>query len=58
MTSEGTDTLILAVTSKMGQSVSRNIHRIFLFEFFCQREDIISHFVVIFSVYRCEGFSN
>ena len=40
MTSEGTDTLILAFSSKTGQSVARYTHRIFLFGFFNQREDI------------------
>ena len=33
MSSEGTDTLILASTSKPGQSVARHSHRIFLFGF-------------------------
>ena len=36
MTSEGTETLILAFTSKTGQSVAHNRH----FGFFCQRLDI------------------
>ena len=40
MTSEGSDALILAFTSKMGQFVARYTHRIFLFGFFSQREDI------------------
>ena len=33
MTSEGTDTLILTFTSKMGQSVAHNRHRKFYFNF-------------------------
>ena len=40
MTSEGTDTLFVAFTSKTGQSVAHNRHIIFLFRFFGQREDI------------------
>ena len=40
MTSEGTETLNLAFTSKIGQSVAHNRHGIFLFGFFCQRMDI------------------
>ena len=42
MTPEGTDALILAFTLKTGQSVARYTHRIFLFGFFSQREDIHS----------------
>ena len=45
MTSDGSDTLDLAYMSKRGQSVSRYTHRFFLFEFFCQREDIFVHFI-------------
>ena len=37
--SEGTDMLILSFTSKTGQSVAQNRKRIFLFGFFCQKED-------------------
>ena len=33
MTSEGTDTLILAFTSKTGQSVARYTHRFFYLDF-------------------------
>ena len=40
MTSECTETLILAFTSKMGQSVVHNRLGIFLFGFFCQRMNI------------------
>ena len=39
MTSEGTETLILAFTLKAGQSVAHNRSGIFLFGFFCQRID-------------------
>ena len=46
MTPEGTEALILAFTSKTGQSVVHiKRHRIFLFGFFCQREDIFGHFI-------------
>ena len=45
MTSEGTDALILAFTSETGQSVADYTHRIFLFGFFNQREDIFTHFI-------------
>ena len=37
---EGTEILILAFTSKTGQPVALNRHRIFLFRFSSQREDI------------------
>ena len=45
MMSEGTKTLILALTSKTGQSVVHNGHGIFLFGFFCQRMDIFRYFI-------------
>ena len=45
MTSEGTKPLILAFTSKKGQSVEHTRHRIFLFGFFCQKEDILRFFI-------------
>ena len=45
MTSEGTETLIVALTSKTGQSVAHNRHKIFSFGFFYQREDIFRHFI-------------
>ena len=57
MTSEGTDTLILAVTSKTGQSVARYTHQIFLFGFFNQREDIFTHFIGLISSSRHKGFA-
>ena len=57
MTSEGTDTLIFAFTSKTGQSVARYIHRIFLFGFFSQREDIFTHFIGLMSSSRHKGFA-
>ena len=57
MSIEDTDTLILAFTSKTGRSVARNTHRIFLVGFLCQREDIITHLIGIFSDSRCKGFS-
>ena len=49
MTSEGTETLILAFTSKTGQSVAHNSHRIFLFSYFCEREEILRHFICLIS---------
>ena len=57
MTSEGTDALILAFTSKTGQSVARYTHRIFLFGFFNQREDIFTHFKGLISSSRHKGFA-
>ena len=61
MTSEGTDALILAFTSKTGQSVARYsdsyTHRIFLFGFFSQREDIFTHFKGIISSSTHKGFA-
>ena len=57
MTSEGTDALVLAFTSKTGQSVARYTHRIFLFGFFSQREDIYTHFISLISSSRHEGFA-
>ena len=41
MTSEGTDTFILAITSKTGQSVARNTHKIFLFGFVLSERHIL-----------------
>ena len=55
MTSEGTDTLILAFTSKTGQSVARLTHRIVLFGFFNQREDIFTHFIGQFQALDIKG---
>ena len=52
MTSEGAKTLIFTFTSKKGQSVSHNRHRIFLFGFFCQRKDILRHFIGSLSDFR------
>ena len=57
MTSEGTDALILAFTSKTGQSVARYTHRILLFGFFSQREDISTHFIGPISSSRHKGFA-
>ena len=57
MTSEGTDTLILAFTSKTGQSVARLPHRIVLFGCFNQREDIFTHFIGLISSSRHKGFA-
>ena len=42
----------LAITSKTGQRAAHSSHRIFLFEFFCQREDIFRHFIGLFLDYR------
>ena len=54
MTSESTDTLILAFTSKTVQSVAHYRHRIFFFFFFffCQREDIFRHCIGLISDFR------
>ena len=57
MTSEGTDALILAFTSKTGQSVARYTQRIFLFGFFSQREDIFTHFIGLILSSRHKGFA-
>ena len=57
MTSEGTDALILAFTSKSGQSVARYTYQIFLFGFFSQREDIFTHFISLISSSRDKGFT-
>ena len=57
MMSEGTDTLILAFTSKTGQSVARYTHRFFLFGFFNQREDIFMHFIGLILSSRHKGFA-
>ena len=45
MKPESTETLILAVISKAGQSVALNRHKIFSFGIFYQREDIFQHFI-------------
>ena len=45
MASEGTETLILAFTSKTGQSVAHTRHRIFKYRFFCQVKDTLRHFI-------------
>ena len=52
MMPEGTDTLFLAFTSTTGQSVARCTHRIFLFGYFCQREDTPGHFIGLISESR------
>ena len=57
MTSEGTDTLIFAFTSKTGQSVACYTHRFFLFGFFSQRGDIFTHFIGIISSSIHKGFA-
>ena len=57
MTSEGTNTLILAFTSKMGQSVAHNTLRIFSFGLFCPREDIFRHLIGLISDSRPKGVS-
>ena len=57
MTSEGTKKLIFAFTSKTGQSVAHNRHRIFLFGFFCERMDIFRHFIRLISNSRVQGYS-
>ena len=47
--SESADTLILALTSKTGQSVAHNRRGIFLFRFCCQREDTFGHSISLIS---------
>ena len=49
--------LILAFTSKTGQSVARYTHQIFLFGFFSQRVDIFTHFIGLISSSRHKGFA-
>ena len=56
MTPEGSETLILALTSKTGQSVAHNRHIVFLFGFFYQREDILRYFIGLISDSRYKGF--
>ena len=48
MMSEGTETLILAFTSKTGQSVEHNRY-LFSFGFFCLKEHISRHFIGLIS---------
>ena len=57
MTPEGTGTLILAFTSKTGQSVAHNRNRIVLIGFFCQREDIFRHFIGLMPDSRVKAYS-
>ena len=58
MTSEGIKTLILAFTSKTGQSVEHTRHGIFLlFGFFCQRADILRHFKGFILDFILKGYS-
>ena len=57
MSSEGTKRLILVLTSKTGHSVEHTRHRIFLFGFFCLREDILSHFIRLISDSRLKRYS-
>ena len=58
MTSEDTKTLILAFTSKTGQSVEHTRRRIFLFWIFLsEREDILRHFIGLISDPRLKGYS-
>ena len=49
--------LILAFTSKTGQSVARYTHRIFFCGFFSQKEDIFTHFIGLISSHRHKGFA-
>ena len=55
MTPEGTKTLILAFSSKMGQPVEYTRHKIFLFGFFCLREDK-RHFIGVISDSKPKGY--
>ena len=56
MTSDGTETLILAFTSKTGKYVENCRHRFFLFGFFCQSDDIFKHFICLIQDSRLQGF--
>ena len=56
MTPEGSETLILALTSKTGQSVAHNRHIIFSFALFYQREDILRYFIGLISDSIYKGF--
>ena len=60
MTTEGTQTVILAITLKTGQSVAHNRHGIFLFGSFCQRMDIgvhvFMHFISSILDSRVQGY--
>ena len=58
MMPEGNKTLILAFrcTSKTGQSVAHNRHRIFLLGFFV-REDMFRHFIGLISDSRLQAYS-
>ena len=55
--SEGTDTLILAITIKMGQAVAHFIHRFLLFVVFYQQKDTFGNFISQFSDSRLKRFS-
>ena len=57
MTSEGIKMLILAFTSKTGQSVEHTRYGTFLFGFFCQRVDILRHFIGLILVSRLKRYS-
>ena len=55
ITPEVTERVILAFTSKTGQSVAHYRHIIFSFDFFCHRGDRLRHFVGLISDYRRKG---
>ena len=57
ITSEGTKSPSLAFTSKTRQSVKHTRHRIFSFGVFCQRENILRHFIGSISDSRLEEYS-
>ena len=57
MTLECNETLILAFTSKTGQSVAHNRHGIFIFGFFYQREDVLRHFIGLTRTVRGSDYS-
>ena len=58
MTSEGTDTLVLAFTSKTGLPVARNTRIFFYFDFSTrERIDILRYFIGLISDSRRKEFS-
>ena len=52
ITSEGTETLILAFISKTGQYVAHTRYRIFYNRFFYQVKDTLRHFIGLISESR------
>ena len=57
MRSEGTEKLILAFTSKTGQSVAHTRHTIFQNRLLYQVKDSLRHFIGLISESRLKGYS-